>query len=297
VTWRSLALASATMLAAPGAAAQNFATPSVHWGAMTWPAIEPNEILAVNLDRFTEFDNEHIRYNAYDSTVGLNFASFTRTRRIGRSRSTLYRASLALGFANNEPTLFLQNNFLHGIRRLNEVPVEGQVKSVLGGLAVDVIQWIPVNLLGNVPFAEAGVAGSNVSNDIWAAAGWRASKFGISGLARVGTPLGGKIFPDQYLTNSYFLATLSARFPTDDWFDRITAGVVPEIEISYTWSSGYFRRTDGRGFIEGFCSLRLTWGVAAFETWNDLCRGKDRGPTFGARLVIDARSLHPKKRP
>jgi hypothetical protein len=293
----ALALAAAMLALPPVAEAQNFATPSVHWGAMSWPALEPSEILAVNLDRFTEFDNSHVRYNAYDSTVGINFLSFSRTRRLGRLRTTMYRASLAAGWAGNEPTLFLQNNFLHGIRRLKEVPVEGEATGVLGGVALDVVHWVPTSVAGAVPFAEAGATASLVSSDLWVAAGWRAPRLGVSGLVRAGLPLGGKVFPDRYLTEQYVLATVSLRLPTDDVFDRISAGIIPEIEVAYTWSSGYFRRADGRGFIEGFCSLRLTWGVAAFETWNDLCRNKDRGPTYGARLIIDARSLHPSKRP
>jgi hypothetical protein len=293
----ALALTTAILTALPAAEAQNFATPSVHWGAMSWPAVEPNEFLAMSLDRFTEFDNGRVRYNAYDSTVGINLVSFSRTRRLGHLRTTLFRASLSAGYAGNEPTLFLQNNFLHGIRRLKEVPVEGEVTGFLGGVAVDVIHWVPTKIGGAVPFAEAGATASLVSNDVWAALGWRTPRFGISGLVRAGLPLGGKVFPDRYLTDHYVLAMLAVRLPSDDVLDKLSAGIFPEIELGYTWSSGYFRRTDGRGFTEGFCSLRLTWGVVAFETWNDLCRGKDRGPTYGARLIVDARSLHPSTRP
>lgn len=290
-------LLAALLLTGSRLAGQNFATPSIHWGAMSWPALEPNEVIAVNLDRFTEFDNQRVRYNAFDSTVGVNFVAVSRTRRLSRSRTTLYRIAVALGGALDEPTHFLQNNFLHGVRRLDEVPVEGEETGWLGAAAVDFIQWVPRRVLATVPFVEAGATASTVSSDVWAAVGWRAPRFGVSGLARVGLPLGGKAFPDRYLTDRYFLGTVSLRLPLDDWLDDVSAGVVPEIELAYTWSSGYFRRTNGGGFIERFCSLRLTWGVAAFETWNDLCGDKDRGPSFGARLMIDARSLHLRKRP
>jgi hypothetical protein len=290
------ALAALLVTGAPRAA-QDFGTPSAHWGAMSWPALEPNEVIAVNLDRFTEFDNQRVRYNAFDSTVGINFVAGSSTRRLFRSRTTLWRAALAIGWAGNEPTRFLQNNFLHGLRRLNEVPVEGQENLFLAGGALDLIQWVPRRVLATIPFVQGGATFSVVSQDVWAAAGWRAPRFGVSGLARVGHPIGGKAFADRYLTDGYFLATLSGRLPLDDWLDDVSLGIVPEVELSYTWSSGYFRRANGKGFIERFCSLRLTWGVAAFETWNDLCGNKDRGPSYGARLMIDARSIHLRKRP
>jgi hypothetical protein len=278
-------------------AAQNFASPSVHFGAMSWPASEPNDVVAINLDRFTEFDARRRRYNALRSTVGLDLLALSRTRLLRHWHTTLLRTALAAGGSLNEPTRFLQNNFLHGIRGFDEVPVDSTQKAVHAAASVELIHWVPRRLAGMFPFLELGSTASTVSSDAWAALGARAPRFGFSGQLRAGLPFGGSAFADRYLTDGYVLGTISFRVPFDDWADALSAGVAPEIELSYTASSGYFRRADGAAFHEEFCSLRLTWGVAAFETWNDLCGHKDRGPTYGARLMIDARSIHLSKRP
>ena len=296
ILWGLTATAAAT-LRGGALAAQNFASPSVHFGAMSWPAAEPGDVLTINLDRFTEFDARRRRYNALRSTVGLDLLAVSRTRLLRLWHTTLLRGALAVGGALNEPTRFLQNNFLHGIRGFDEVPVDSIQEGIHAAASVELTHWIPRSLAGMFPFLQLGATGSTVSSDAWVAVGARAPRFGFSGQLRAGLPFGGHAFAERYLTDGYLLGTISLRVPLDDWADHITAGVAPEIELSYTASSGYFRRTDGTPFHEEFCSLRLTWGVAAFETWNDLCGHKDRGPTYGARLMIDARSLHLSKRP
>lgn len=273
---------------------QNFASPSVHFGAMSWPALEPEVAAVVNLDRFTEFDGEGRRYNALHETVGLDLLAVSMTRPLRLTSLTLVHGALAVGVAWDQPTRFLQNQFLHGIRRFAEVPVGHTEQGAHGAASLELTQLLPVTPLHSAPFVDLGGTASSVASDLWIETGWRAPPFGLSAMVRAGVPIGGSAFPNRYLADDYVLALLSVRLPLDDWAAGLPAGgIIPAIEVSLTQSSGYFRRATGGGFHERFCSLRLTWGVAAFETWNDLCGGKDRGPTYGARLELNVRSLNP----
>jgi hypothetical protein len=113
-------------------------------------------------------------------------------------------------------------------------------------------------------------------------------------MVRGGVVGGGEAFPDRVLRRWNGTATVSGTLPLDQWGARLPFGaLLPEIELGYSRTTGFFASRSGRALAEKFCTLRLTWSPLSFETWNDLCGHKDKGPTYGVRLFIQTSALAP----
>jgi hypothetical protein len=285
--------------------AQTLVSPSAHFGASIFPEFEPMVQFGLHFDRFTEFGKDTASDGSYTltrryrlhKTIGLDFAALTSTGRLFGARTTLYRLTAQAGFSNDQPTERFQNKIIHRLRHLKEVPTLGNTRSALeAGVALDVNHWFQPTHVPFPLFAGAGASVSTLMSEAFLQAGVRVPRAGASLMLRTGVVEGGGAFPSPVIASSYAMLHGSLRAPLDDWLtgDAVCTWIcalVPEVELGATWTSGFFRRASGAVVSEVFCTLRLTWGPANFETWNDSCGGKDEGPTFGVRLFVRSQAF------
>jgi hypothetical protein len=284
-------------LAGPAAGrlvAQTLVTPSSHWGALLYPELEPLGQFGLHLDRFTEFDKKRdangdpilTPYNGIRETIGFNALAVSATGKFVRSRRTLYRVTLHGGYTTDQPSRFLQNDVIHELGGLDPVPVGETRDAWDGGISADVNHWLRRTLLDAPFFLGAGVAFSTINSEVFAQAGFRAPRVGLSGALRGGLVTGGDAFPTRHLARQYLTAQASIRLPLDDWGAALW-GVLPEVEVGATYTTGLFADTTGRAISERFLALKIAWGPLTVETWNDaFAGGKDQGPTYGVRVYF-----------
>ena len=60
-----------------------------------------------------------------------------------------------------------------------------------------------------------------------------------------------------------------------------------ELEFAYTIDSGLFVSPSGNSIEQHFGSVAVRIGFVTFESWNDTINGRDFGPTYGGRFMID----------
>jgi hypothetical protein len=293
-------LRSAALLALAGGAggprlaAQTLVTPSSHWGALIYPEFEPLGQIGIHLDRFTEFDEKRdangdpilTPYNGIHQTIGFNAIAVSATGKFVRSRRTLYRVTLHGGYTTDQPTRFLQNDVIHELGGLDPVPVAETRDAWDGGISADVNHWLRPSLFRAPLFVGGGVAFSTINSEIFAQAGFRAPRVGLSAAVRAGLVTGGDAFPTRDLAREYLTVQASVRLPLDDWGARCW-GLLPEVELGATYTTGLFADTTGRAISERFLALKVAWGALTIETWNDaFAGGKDQGPTYGIRVYV-----------
>ena len=271
---------------------QTLVTPSSHWGALIYPEFEPMGQFGIHLDRFTEFDKKKdaagnpIRtpYNGLAQTIGFNTAAIAVTGKLVRSPTTLYRVTLHGGYSHDQPTRFLQNDVLHDLAGLDHVPVAATRSAFDGGISFDINHWMRGPR--RVPlFAGAGASFSTISNEAFVQAGFRAAHWGPSAVVRLGTVSGGDALPARVLASRYVTGQVSLRLPLDDWLAGLL-GLMPEVEVGTTWTSGLFADTTGAAIAEQFITFKVAWGPLSIETWNDSINGKDQGPTYGLKVTM-----------
>jgi hypothetical protein len=293
------------------AASQGLIAPSGHWGALMFPEAEPLNEFGLSFDRFTPYgkvtDKADTAYNAIDENMGLNFAHFSWSTPL-RRRSGILRVIGQLGYAADQPTEFLQNDFLHHNRNLGfirEVPSRSGVEwgvSAESNFFFDTrptSRRIPLAYTAPV-FVGAGGALSSVYHELFVQGGiraqnarWRnASLPAPSFMVRAGlAAVGSEAFPDSTVSNGYIAWQASVRIPLDRWWEA--GSVLPEIEVGYSKSTGLFQRSvpDGTGverIAETMCTVAFKWAGGDFtaETYNDTCGQKDKGPSFGIRTYV-----------
>lgn len=275
-------------------AAQTLIAPSFHFGAWALPEIETKAEIGFHLDRFTEFgkgtvpgDQLEVPYNGIDSTIGLNSLAAGIVGRFRKWPSTVYRLTAQLGFGHNQPTEFLQNEVIHHVLKLRDVPDTLGLRTQWdAGISLDINRWVRSPIKSSPLFVGAGISVSTVVNDAFFQAGFRGFGFTPSLLVRFGGTLGGDAFPSTHVARWYRAIQTVFPLPADRIF-----GWLPRVEIGLTETSGLFVAEGGTHITESFCSLLLTWRAVTVETWNDLCFGGDQGPTFGLRVYFRSRAF------
>lgn len=221
-----------TLLATAAVHAQNYPL-SFHWGAASYPHLRPTQRIGVDILDFTEFGQSTFgpgdpfdpdsaeRFSHYDSTVGFNLFVLSSTRPIkGRNylkSNLLYRSTAMLGYTNEWPSEWLQNDLIHLNKTRDEsLPLIGR-DGVLEGQGMlgysGEFSWNPYDfalIQGRAPdymldptplFLGGGFSLNTVFNDLFVHAGfheatykWRpfglqldkAAYLSFSGMARAG---------------------------------------------------------------------------------------------------------------
>ena len=322
-----LLLLAALALPSAHAGAQGLSVPSASYGALTFPELESFWEFGLNFDRFTDSTKDidyldqtrRVPRYALRQTIGYNLAHLGRSWRWRKTGSVIRVLALG-GWAGDQPTNFLQNQFRHHDDNLHYVPVDHPQHGVHGGLTLDINRWFDGTIqagertwLSSGIFLGAGGTASTIHNEVILQGGLRSFRWRLLG---VDLPAPSAMFrkamfvrrgrvPDSTLANTYMLTGLSVRVPVDRW---LNATLLPEIELGRSSSTGLYlddgllRRDDSLGLVkfrdplrkeqfrvrETFCTVALRWvgGDFTIETWNDTCGNKDIGPSYGARMYV-----------
>jgi hypothetical protein len=311
-------LGGAVLLLAREASAQAVVAPSSHWGALMYPELAPATHVGVNFVAFTQFGKDvagvHDPYNFQTQSVGFNLLSLSNTRGLFRDKAywsnLLYRSTLVLGYSDDEPTEWFQNEVIHGPRGLAKIPREGVRTAFEGGYSGELnyqllslesrrdgVRYIPAPL-----FVGGGFAVGTVQQEAFAQLGirefellpilreWGLHRYAFltfSAMARTGTAYGGPTF--RHVASYYLLAQGSLALHLAQFsFPWV-------IELGMTGSSGVFlskeKSTEAEpippSLIEQFWCLRVQIGDFTFETFNDQLGHKDKGPTYGVRIFYN----------
>ena len=262
------------------------------------------------------------RYNFQDETVGLNLFTMTYTASLARHHlngsNLTYAFTLLAGLQSDRLTEFYQNDIIHASSGLVNIP-RGKVACSEGDF--ELIKCVPVGIGaalnyrvlsldqgsdGETAFRESplfiGAGGmlSSVELDAYAQFGVR--RFGLlphewaltnyldvalSSVLRGGILKGMAVFPDiasKYVAidGSVALSILQYEFPV-------------LIEFGIVSSTGHFivapraphdqSAPAPEALAETFYRLRVELGTFTFETFNDSIGGKDKGPSYGVRLL------------
>jgi hypothetical protein len=302
--------------------AQTVVSPSAHFGASAYPDIEPATYVGLNLDRFTRFGKEvddagnflWAPYNGIDRTIGLNTALLSLSAQSRRAPSVIYRMVAQVGYSANEPTKGVQN-FIHDRMNLRHVPDSLVREGFDFGAALDATRWTRIGgpRLRWVPpaFVGGGVSLSTVHQEAFVQTGLRsfvrASRpLGVSLMVRAGVVAGGSAFPDRALERAYASAQASTQLGLWQLADRYATNwppvlrwlsvLVPDVELSYSTDTGFFRGLNGKPLPETFIAGRASWldDLVHFETWNDTINDKDQGPTGGGRVFVRLPTVAPQ---
>ncbi len=306
---RRTMIAFAVSVACPGALA---AQHNFGWGPHFGSLIAPDTALertyySIDVALFSELakeinsDGSFQRYNGVESTFGVTQFAVSRTSSVQRSpRQTRQRTQFAGVFViDDAPSSFLQNDLMHALQDRPYVP-RGETATgtgVVAGLeetlrialnrSIDVF----VGAGGNVAWGLLGegyLHGGVVARWIRIAKGTRTMMLEGSCTGRTGGVLGedwllhdaleGHIAPGYGMLQCRLGVDASA-------FWRRPGGAI--IDAALTRTSGLFlRERGGKSHWETLVGIRVTLPTynIAFETWNDVIAGKDKGPTFGIGL-------------
>ncbi len=278
-------------------------SPSVHWGALGYPDQEPQLATGLNFFRFTEFNGEGQRFNDTRETIGVNFGSISWTQNWTQEKlcDQCWQTNLTVsgGPTSDEPTKFLQNEFVHDfLFDLAKVPV-GNVRTEFDFMIdASVTKWLKENIL----FAGLGFSTGTLYHEVWGRAGvrhWAAfqpiadewSQPGsplsifvdmvrVSGLVRYGRVFNGAGF--EALAPQSYVAQGSVDV---GWFKENVPICV--LFAGVTIDSGIFLDHQGDALEERYYSFGVRIHRFTFETWNDQINKKDFGPTYGTRVTLD----------
>ena len=277
--------------------------PSVHWGAISYP--DQGRLLEVGLtlNRFTEFNSSRSRYNTIHETSGFNFGTVSWTDYLKQYSEWSANLTVGAGPTRDDPTNALQNRWVHRWLDFDRVPVGSVREATDFMIDGSLTRWF--NLLGaqRTGFIGGGGSVGSLYQEIFARAGVRrlsiASLVGVSDQEAGVVPtilrsvrvsamgrysrLGAgaayqEVAPQSYLGQmSISIGDYSSNPFRPSW----------ELEFVYTVDSGLFVSPAGNSIEEYFCSVALRIGFVTFESWNDTINGRDFGPTYGGRFMID----------
>lgn len=293
--------------------------PEPHWGGWILPTDRPELRAALRLSRFTEFSKTGSRFNDIETTAGFNLASLCYSENTPGDPDLFFTIAAGVGYSGDQPTRFLQNDYVHDILGQDPVPVGATRDEVEYSFAGSIVRWFDGPLL----FRRGSGA---------AATGWRSRFYAGAGVG-TGTihheahvDLGGTLLvPDTFLWGRHVRLSLANRlgFPTGgnafpelaDWSNvtQLALGIVPprvhsdgwvwdflgnpELGVTVTHDSGFFVRSDGDPIETWFAGLYVQWPTGLrFETWNDMANGTDFGPTFGMLVSFDLFTLFENSR-
>lgn len=294
---------------APRAGGETVA-PSEHWGAIAYPDRTPTLIAGLTVNRFTEFNGSGGRFNSIRQTAGFNFATVSWTERIKGLDGWNGNLTLGAGPTGDEPSIFLQNGFVHRLLGNNAVPVgEKRVGGdfMLGG---SVTRW--ASLVGSQEnaFAGMGVAVGSLYQEVYGRVGLRQisiaevlaaihpgivptalerfSRFvRFSGMGRYSRLYGGSAYSDAVIANQSYLGQVSVSIGDYESAEPPRW----ELEFAATIDSGLFVTPSGHGIERRFGSIALHFPYGVLETWNDVLGQTDSGPTYGFRFMLDLLAL------
>ncbi len=303
-------LLAALLCCATSVAFAETPAPSIHWGAIGYPDQDRTlDLVAMTVNRFTEFDGDGRRYNNIGETAGFNFASLSWTEKLTKWPGWNLNLTAGGGPTADGFTRFLQNDVIHRFRGLTPVPVDQKRETIDVMVSGSLNRWM--NWFGDRQqgFAGFGVAGGTLYYEPWVNVGVRRlalSDFGkslwgssnglqtmsdfvrFSAMGRYSRVFKSGSFPELATANYLGQASITIA----DYRDEIAHPPRWEFEIAFTVDSGLFVDYVGKGLEERFVSIAIRMPYVTFETWNDLINQKDYGPTFGARVTLDLREIY-----
>jgi hypothetical protein len=302
----------AFLLALHATAAAETPAPSVHWGAISYPDRDRTFMLGSTFNRFTEFNGSGARFNNIHQSAGFNFATLTWTERLKALPGWNTNLTVGAGPTASDPTLYLQNDFLHRLMNINPVPViesRGGTDFMIGG---SVTRWFKIFGEREVGFAGMGFSSGSLYHEVNGQVGvrrlslaeiaesWTGSSpavlhvfsrfFRFSAMGRYSRLYGGAAFGDAVIANQSYLAQGSVTLA--DYKDNDIDPPRWELEFAATIDSGLFATPSGNGIERRFGSIALRFPYGALETWNDVLGKTDSGPTYGLRFMVDVLRLY-----
>jgi hypothetical protein len=292
-------------MAASRAMAETVA-PSEHWGAIAYPDLTPTLIAGLTVNRFTEFNGSGARFNSIQQTAGFNFATVSWTERIKWFEGWNGNLTIGGGPTGDEPSLNLQNGFVHRLLGNKAVPV-GEKRMggdfMVGGSAT---RWGALFGSHENAFAGVGLAVGSLYQEVYGRVGLRRVSIAemlasinpaivpqaletfsryvrFSGMGRYGRLFGGSAYSDEVIATQSYLGQISLSIADYDAHDPPRW----ELEFAATIDSGLFVTPSGHGIERRFGSLAIHFPYGVAETWNDVLGRTDSGPTYGFRVMID----------
>lgn len=260
--------------------------PSIHWGGLGYPDQTSQLLTGITLNRFTEFNGDGERYpSTIEETIGLNFVSGSWTERVGSWGLNL---TGGVGPTHNQPTEFLQNDFVHSIVfDTANVPV-GKTREALDFmLGGSITRWLSVWGPHENMFVGIGFTSGTLYHEPYGRIGFRRLPFPVpsflrlSAMGRYGRLYNSSAFPS--IADNSYLGQISLSL--GDYREKAEPGW--ELEIGVSINSGLFVRPNNHAIGEKFGTIVLRFPYGRLEMWNDVINSKDRGPTYGGTLLFD----------
>lgn len=263
-------------------------------------------------------------YNQQGETIGFNLLTLSITHPLARyslaGSNLLYTHTGTFGVLNDGLTEWYQNEIIHGAAGLQEIRREARACTpgwdrlscyVVGYAGQLNYQFYSIDrkdsrlLFRQSPlFVGTGFQLSTIENELYVQAGlhrFDLTTYASPSLGRVvyltlsGTVRAGTLFPSvtfSHLASQY----LAAQGAIGVHFGRYVFPV--SLEFGLTGTTGQFierprSSVDGveveseqsaPSLAEQFWLFRVDIGSFSFETFNDQLGGKDKGPSFGARV-------------
>ena len=309
--WWSVCLVLSLLGLAATAAAETPA-PSVHWGAISYPDRDRTLVAGSTFNRFTEFNGSGARFNNIHQSAGFNFATISWTERLKALPGWNTNLTVGAGPTRSDPTLYLQNDFVHRLLNNNPVPVKetrGGTDFMIGG---SVTRWVRLFGQREVGFAGVGFSSGSLYHEVNGQIGvrrfslaemvesWAGSSptvlnvfsrfLRFSAMGRYSRLYGGAAYSDAVIANQSYLAQGSVTL--SDYTDNDVDPPRWEIEFAATIDSGLFVTPSGNGIERRFGSIALRFPYGVLETWNDVLGKTDSGPTYGLRIMLDLFRLY-----
>jgi hypothetical protein len=277
--------------------------PGVHWGAISYPDQGRMLETGLTLNRFTEFNSSRSRYNSIHETSGFNFGTISWTEHLKQYPGWSANLTVGAGPTRDDPTNALQNRWVHRWLGFDHVPVGSVREATDFMIDGSLTRWFNPFGADRTGFIGGGASVGSLYQEIFARAGLRrlsiASLVGVSEqeagvipailrsvrvsamgrYSRLGTSAAYReLAPQSYLGQISISVGDYSRNPfRPSW----------ELEFAYTIDSGLFVSPSRNSIEEHFGSVALRIGFVAFESWNDTINGRDFGPTYGGRFMID----------
>ncbi|MCA9422365.1 MAG: hypothetical protein KC592_15185 [Nitrospira sp.] len=296
----------------PHPACAETAAPGIHWGALSYPDQEPVLATGLSIFRFTEFNGEGERFNGIRETIGLNLVTTSWTRHWPNAlEGWSTNLTFGIGPTRNQPSEFLQNDFVHDrLYGIPQVPVGQKRKETDFTISGSLTRWTDLPGQQRILFLGGGGQTGSLYHELFARGGfrrwsplktieylggthhgWFATIFRplrFSGMVRAGRVATGAAFHD--LANVSYSAQGSISY---GWYDAQTLQPLVEIEVGATMDSGIFNGEGGDSLEERFWTIAIRIHPFTVETWNDQLNSKDFGPTYGGKVMMDLSFLLP----
>jgi hypothetical protein len=309
--WRHLLLIG-FFLGLAGTAAAETPAPSVHWGAISYPDRDRTLMAGMTFNRFTEFNGSGARFNNIQQSAGFNFATVTWTERLKALPGWNTNLTVGAGPTQPDPTLYLQNDFVHRLLNVNPVPVGESRNGTDFMISGSVTRWVRMFGDREIGFAGVGFSSGSLYHEVNGQIGVRrlslaeiaeswagssptvlniVSRFiRFSAMGRYGRLYGGAAYSDAVIANQSYLAQGSVTL--SDYEDNDVDPPRWEIEFAATIDSGLFFTPSGNSIERRFGSIALRFPYGVFESWNDVLGKTDAGPTYGLRFMVDVLRIY-----